>query len=388
MPTTASQSPSIRTLVERFILLGFVMAVLHLGKPVLLPIVTAAMVTLLLIPVVRPLEAIGLPRGLAAGVVVVGFVGACALAGAQLRGPAEKWIERAPRDLAELRQEVQELRAPVDSMVAAADDVAQGGEESGGDRVEVDANPDRSFSDQIARVTWQSLTFFVLVTALVFFMLMRREGLLAKTVMLAPDQNAWERVEQTATDIRRRLSMFIATMTVINVGLGTAVGAVLWVLEYENPILWGVMVAVLNFVPYLGSATGMLIVGVIGLLTFDGYATALIAVSGYLALTTLEGTVISPGLLSSRLRLDPVATLVGLVVFGFVWGLPGVILTVPLLVCVKVISQNYGRAATLAALVGRDHPSVPSRSGAGPAAETSPASEDSPAGRSSAGSTR
>lgn len=357
-------SPSVRTLVERFVLFGLAVAVLHFGKPVFLPIVSAGLVTLLLTPGVRLFQKTGMPDGLAAGTVVLLFVALLAVAGYYLRGPAAEWVDRAPEDLVELEREIGKLRAPVDSMVAAAGEVgevAQGDREPGAEPVNVDRKGESSLADRVINVTWKSVSFFILVTVLVFFMLMGRGRLMAKVVMLTPDRDAWQRVEDTVTDIRKRLSTFILTMTVINAGLGTGVGVILWVLGYESPVLWGVMVAVLNFVPYLGSATGMIIVGTVGLLTFDGVRTALLAVSGYLVLTTIEGTIVSPGLLSSRLRLDPVATLGGLLVFGFVWGIPGVLLTVPILVVIKAVSENYGDAATFAALVGQGHESVPIR---------------------------
>jgi len=366
MTSTRGEPPSLRTLAERFVLLGFVMAVLYLGSSVFLPIVSAGLLTLLVLPFVQFLERLGLPQFIASAAVLLGFVGTLVVVGFQLQGPASKWVDRAPSDLVELQQEIRSLRAPLESMAEAADEVevmAQGDRSSRDQTVEVEPNSEESLSDRVVKVTWQSTTFFVLVTVLVFFMLLGRNRILAKAVMLSPDPDAWDRVVTTASDIRGRLSTFVATMTVINLGLGTAVGTVLWLLEYPNPVLWGTMVAILNFVPYLGSATGIIIVGVVGLLMFDGNARPLLAVSGYLVLTTIEGTLVSPGLLSDRLRLDPVATLVGLLVFGFVWGIPGVILSVPLLVCIKVISENYGRAATLAALIGRGHESVPRRVG-------------------------
>lgn len=352
----------IRTLAERFILAGLALATMRLGQPVLLPLVSAAILTLLVLPFVRFLESFRLPRAIAAGLVLSGLVAALVFAVLQLQSPAATWMERAPENLAELQVKLQELREPVEKVVQAADqmeELAQGGGEGVQQDVAVSNESEQSFSEMLIDVTWQTLTFLVLVVVLVFFMLVGRERMLAKTVMLVPDANARKRVLSAASQIRTRLSTFVVTMTLINLGLGAAVGTSLWLLGYSNPILWGVMVAVLNYVPYLGSATGIVIVGFVGLVTFDTLGPALGAMGAYLALTSIEGTMVSPALLSSRLSLDPVVTLVGILIMGFTWGVPGVLLTVPVLVCIKVLAEHHGAGTSIAAVVGEGHDAVP-----------------------------
>lgn len=362
MSTALEQFP-LRTLAERLILTALVLAILRIGRPVLLPLVSAGFLTLLVLPPVRLLEALRLPRALASAAVLLGLVAALALAAMQLQGPAAEWLERAPENLGELQTRLQELREPVESVVQAADQVeemAQGGDEAGTE-VEVAADAGPSLSKMLLDVTWQTLTFFVLVVVLVFFMLLGRERLLAKTVLMAPDADAWGRVVSCATSIRSKLSTFVLTMTLINLGLGICVGIALWLLGYPNPILWGAMVAVFNFVPYLGSATGILIVGVVGLLIFESAGPALGGMGAYLLLTSIEGTLVSPALLSRQLSLDPVVTLVGILVMGFTWGVPGVLLTVPILVAVKVLAEHHDGGTSIAAVVGEGHPALPAR---------------------------
>ncbi|MEK9501468.1 AI-2E family transporter [Gemmatimonadota bacterium DH-20] len=361
--------------VERFVLAALLLATLRIGRPVLLPLVSAGIATLLLLPSVRLLERLHLPRALASATVLLALVAGVAFGVSQLQGPAAEWMQRAPEDLGELQVKLQELREPVETVVEAADQVEEMAEGGGEEAAEVEVAPESgpSLSDRLLGMTWQTITFFVLLIVLVFFMLVGRERIVAKVVLLAPDSDAWGRVVSCASSIRVQLSTFVVTMTLINIGLGIGVGTALHLLGYPNPILWGTLVAVLNFVPYLGSATGILIVGVVGLLIFDTASPALGAMAIYLVLTSLEGTLISPALLSRRLSLDPVVTLVGILVMGFVWGVPGVLLTVPILVSVKVVAEHHEGGAMIAALIGEDHPAVPSRDGreveGGPAPE-------------------
>ncbi len=353
-PSKDLEQRPLRVLAERFILAALVLTIMRIGRPVLLPLVSAGILTLLALPFVRVLERFRFPRALAAGVVLAGFVGTLVALVLQLQEPAASWMERAPESLAEVQVKLQELREPMEKVIEAADQVgelADGGADSAPSPPQ-DSSSDPSFSSVVFDITWQTLTFLVLVTVLIFFMLVGRERLLAKTVMLVPESDAKARVLSAASEIRSRLSTFVVTTTLINLGLGACVGTVLWFLGYSNPILWGVMVAILNFVPYLGAAIGIAIVGVVGLITVDTGGTALWGMFAYLALTSLEGTVISPALLSTRLSLDPVVTLVGILVMGFTWGVPGILLTVPVLVCIKVLAEHHPALNPLAAAVG------------------------------------
>ncbi|GIV57743.1 MAG: hypothetical protein KatS3mg042_0656 [Rhodothermaceae bacterium] len=140
--------------------------------------------------------------------------------------------------------------------------------------------------------------------------------------------------------IEQELSRYFLLVTLVNAGLGGAVAGVLYLLDMPNPLLWGVLAGVLNYVPYLGGLVGILVIGLVALVSFDTLGEALLPPLAYLMLNTMEAYAITPALLGRRLRLNPVAILVSIVFWGWIWGVAGAILAVPLLVSFKIICDN------------------------------------------------
>lgn len=330
------------------------LAVVHVAKPVLLPIVLAAVLTMLLLPLARGLEGLGLPRAVAAALLVAAFVAGVGTLAVVLREPVMEWMERAPTSLAGLRDELADLKGPVEQVARAADQVEEmtaTGQETAGTEVRVtDRQP---LSEAVLGSTWRVMTLTGLTTILVLFFLVYRRVVLAKLVALMPDAESRRRALAAADSVHTRLGRFLVWKAVINAGLGVAVALSLWALGYSNPVLWGVMAAILNIVPYLGAVVGIGIITLVGLLTQDGLQPALMGAGAYALLTSLEGMLLTPAILGTRLSLDPISILVGVLVAGFVWGGAGVLLSVPLLVCTKVAAEYHPRGRVLALMLGR-----------------------------------
>ena len=130
------------------------------------------------------------------------------------------------------------------------------------------------------------------------------------------------------------------TITVINICLGTAVGTTVGLLGLHNPIMWGVMVAVLNFIPYLGALTGIICMTLGAVLSFDSFSYALIFPAAYLILASLEGNFITPMVMGKSLTLNPVIVLLSLIFWGWMWGIAGIILAVPILAAFKIFCAH------------------------------------------------
>jgi len=154
--------------------------------------------------------------------------------------------------------------------------------------------------------------------------------------------------------IQLDISRYLGAITLINVGLGVAVGAAMHWLELPNAALWGAMAALLNFVPYLGAVVGITVVAVAGIVTFDGWWAGLAPALVYLALTGLEGYVLTPLVLSKRLTLNPLAILVAVVFWGWLWGIPGALVAVPLLACMKIVFSRFQVLVSLAEFLEGD----------------------------------
>jgi predicted PurR-regulated permease PerM len=149
-----------------------------------------------------------------------------------------------------------------------------------------------------------------------------------------------KRAVSIATEIEGQVSRYLFTQTAINIGLGLAVGTTVGFLGLRNPIMWGVMVALLNFVPYLGALTGIVCITLGAVLSFDSFSYALVFPAVYLGFATLEGNFITPWIMGRSLTLNPVMILLSLTFWGWMWGIVGVILAVPILAAFKIFCAH------------------------------------------------
>ena len=148
------------------------------------------------------------------------------------------------------------------------------------------------------------------------------------------------------------VSSYLFTVTLINIALGAAVALALYFMGVPNPILWGVMVALFNFVPYLGEMTSILILSIVGLLTFDElWRSAMVPIVFYL-LSAIEGYLVTPTVLGKRLSLNPVVIVLSVLFWGWMWGIPGALLAVPILIAIKTTCDRVDSFKVVGEFIG------------------------------------
>lgn len=167
------------------------------------------------------------------------------------------------------------------------------------------------------------------------------------TAALAGDLHAVH-VLRIIDAIRVEVGRYYRTLALINLGLGVATAIATWLLGMPNPILWGAMAGVLNFIPYLGSATTLVVLTVVALVTFDAGTPVLMVSGTYLVLAAVEGQIIQPVLVGRRLDLNPIVVFLALWVGGWMWGIPGVVFALPVLVATKVAASHSGGGEVIA----------------------------------------
>jgi predicted PurR-regulated permease PerM len=180
----------------------------------------------------------------------------------------------------------------------------------------------------------------VLVLILLYFLLAYDGVFLAKLIKLLPTLSDKKRAVSIASEIEGHVSIYLFTITVINLCLGLAVGVTVGLLGLRNPIMWGAIVAILNFIPYLGALTGIICLTLGAVLSFDSIGYALIFPAVYLGFATLEGNFITPWVMGRSLTLNPVMILLSLAFWGWMWGIIGVILAVPILAAFKIFCAH------------------------------------------------
>ena len=188
--------------------------------------------------------------------------------------------------------------------------------------------------------TPEFITSTTLLLILLYFLLAYDGVFLNKLIRILPTLSDKKRAVSIASDIEGQVSRYLFTVTVINICLGIAVGTTVGLLGLPNPVMWGVMVALLNFIPYLGALTGIICITLGAVLSFPSFSYALLFPAVYLAFATLEGNFVTPWVMGRSLTLNPVLILLSLIFWGWLWGIPGIILAVPMLAAFKIFCSH------------------------------------------------
>ncbi len=338
----------------------FTLAILYtcyFAQAVLIPIALALLLNLLLAPLVRVLKKyLRLPEGVGAGLVLVLLVATVALAVYGLSGPATRWLHELPVAMSEVRDKVDALRKPVKEVQDAARKVeamAQG-QPAKGQQQPVQVEVQGPGLTQV--FLGGAVTFvagLVVMIALLYFLLASGDTLLRQAVTIAPKLGDKRRVVEIARETEDDISYYLVTISLINAGLGVAVGAAMYVLGMPNAILWAVMAALFNYVPFLGAVTGIGTVALVALITFDQPWPILLPPLSYLGITCIEAQFITPALLARRLTLNPVAVFLALIVWTWMWGIAGALLAVPLLATFKICCDHLEPLQPIGTMLGR-----------------------------------
>jgi len=321
-----------------FLILGF--AALRAAWSLFLPMFLAILANLALTPVVRLLERLGLPKGIGAALVLAGMVALLAYGVSALSDPARDWLARAPRMTRQLESRVRAIRNPIDQITEATEQVerlAAGGESP---EPKVELKPPRTLAQVLFDQAQLVITMGATTVVLLYFLLSSGDIFLQKLVESLPRLSDKKRAVQIVRRVEGDVSRYLLTISVINSCLGAIVGTVLYLLGMPTPVLWGVMVAVLNYIPFLGAVCSGIILGAVALLSFDSLAHAALVPLLFGAITSFEGMLLTPALLGRRLALSPVAVFASLMLWTWLWGVPGALLAVPILAIVKIVFDH------------------------------------------------
>jgi predicted PurR-regulated permease PerM len=193
-----------------------------------------------------------------------------------------------------------------------------------------------------------------MVVVLLYFLLASGDLFLRKLVRVLPHPEDKKRAVEIARRLRQDISIYLRTITLINIGLGVAEGTAMHLLGMPNPMLWGVMATVFNFVPYLGAMAGIVVIAAVATLSFETPAQYILPPIVYFLLTALEGYFITPVIVGRRLTLNPVVILMGLFLWGWIWGIPGAVLAVPMLASFKIVCDHIPPLTPVGEFLGGD----------------------------------
>ncbi|MEO7149100.1 MAG: AI-2E family transporter [Rhodanobacteraceae bacterium] len=320
-----------------------VATVLILARSLIIPLVLAAFVGMGLNPIVAGLRnRLWIPRALGALAVMAALIAGLVEAAVLLTAPAAEWIAQAPLAIHQLAPKLKQMIRPVSAASHAASQASQsliGAGVAPTTMPVAGATTSISVSDLLLmapKILAEALT----VVLLVFFFLTYGDHMRRRLASASP-RFAYRRIAlNLVRGIQHEISHYLLTVTLINACLGAVAAAILWYFGMPDPVLWGCMVALLNFMPYVGAIASTLILCAIGLLHFDIVSHALLPALCFAIVAALEGNVITPMIMGHRLRLSPLAILIWLLIWGWMWGIPGALLAVPMLTCAKLIAER------------------------------------------------
>lgn len=327
------------------LLLVAVLTALHLARDAVVPVAVALILSLVFRPIVRAMKRLHIPEPLGAALVVLGLLVGFLGAAYSLAEPAGAWLDKAPQGLREIGVKLSHLARQMKDVTDATaqvqdmtQDIANGSTSATRLR-EVTVKPKTVASGILTAAGSFSLSAMSTLV-LLYFLLACGNLFLRRTLAATPRLADKKRVVEISQQVESAVSQYLLTVTLINVILGCAVALAMVLLGVPNPALWGAMVALFNFIPYLGEIASIGALTIVGLLTFDEIWRGLLVPGVFCLLSAAERYVLTPLILSRRLSLNPVVIVLSVLFWGAMWGIPGALLAVPILVALKALCDR------------------------------------------------
>ena len=321
------------------------------ARPLLAPVVIAVALTFVLAPAVRRLRRFGVPEMLGAALLVLALIGTTLSLSASLAAPAAEWWQKAPTTVAQLLAQFDRLRASIPGLgpppAAPAPVTTRGGARNAAAAATPPPAPDpvkeRLASEGVALtgiVLAHGATFALSAAAtmiLLYFLLASEHWMLSRCVEAIPRRRTRALALGGVRAAQREIGRYLLAVGAINACAGMVTGLALWGLGLPNPTLWAVVVAVLCFVPYLGPLAIMAMLLVAGMVTFSAFPAMLLPFAVFAAIHALESNVISPWVVGRQLSLSAISVFLSVIFWGWLWGIPGALIAVPLLIALRCV---------------------------------------------------
>ena len=326
---------AIRMTLNAMLMLALLYTV-TLVKALIIPLVLAGFIGLALNPVVARGTRHHVPRWLGASVLMAALIAGIVTGISLLTQPALTWLHSAPTQIRSFIPKLQHLTRPLEAASRATQTLVNG-------------HPNWSAQNpsDVAISVWdvlagtpKVLAAVLTVLLLVYFFLVYGDLILRRLVEIAPSFGYKRHAVSIVRGIQTEVSRYILTTVLINVSLGAATAGMLYLLHMPDPLLWGTVATFANFIPYVGAIVTTTTLLFVGLIHFEVLADALLPAFCFACITAVEGNLITPWILGRRMRVSPIAILIWLLIWGWLWGVPGALLAVPMLTSAKLIAAR------------------------------------------------
>jgi predicted PurR-regulated permease PerM len=313
----------------------------------------AFILELVFAPATRWLSRFHIPPPLTAVFVLFLLFGCVGFGIYQLAGPAKEWMAKLPQTIAQVEYKLRHIKQSireVSKVTQEVDRLTNLGGVKEKPQVEVKKS---TIGESLLGPTQEFLVGAGLTSALLVFLLASGDLFLRKLVAVLPSFHDKKVAVEVSRQIEGAISTYLLTITAINICFGAAVGISMYLFGLPNPFLWGVAAGLLHFIPFLGAVVGITLVTMVALVTLDNLTTIALVPLTYLGLNLLEEYVLLPLIMGQRLLLNPVVVFLWLLLWTWLWGIPGALMAVPLLAIFKIICDHSERLSAIAEFLGR-----------------------------------
>ncbi len=324
----------------------------YFATDLFLPIFIALFLSTILRPLVRHLCRIGLPASLAAALVLTVVIGTSVSATVNLSQPATEWVNRLPSLEREIRSKLWQVTESIEQAKQATEKIQKIAEVKDGKppKSEVVVKGP-SLLDKAFASTWLTFVQILIVIPLTFFFLSQDSTQTRRAISRIPWRAHQRSVEDLIDAVQQTVTRYLQISALIYLSLGIVTAILLYLLNMPNPVLWGALAALLGFIPYVGPMIVFCCISVVSLVTFDSWWQIGAPPLAYGLLTIVEGSFITPAILGRQLTISPIAIFLSMLVWTWVWGIPGALLSVPILVVMLTALRHL-------ILIARDQPAL------------------------------
>jgi predicted PurR-regulated permease PerM len=309
-----------------------------MASDVVLPIVLALVLSLLFNPGMRLLARAHVPRPLAALLLMLAVFGAIVAIGAAMAGPAASWAQKLPGGITRIEERLQILSHPIQTLQSFLHQF---------DNLSASGGSGPTIAQTLFKGTQHFATGFFEMLLVLFFLLVSGDTFLRRLVEVVPTFRDKRRVVALFQEVEDNISAYLVTITLMNAAVGIVTGLAMWACGLSDPLLWGAVAFLLNYVPIMGPVVGVGLFFLAALLTIDPLWQVCLPPGLYLVIHLVEGEAVTPMLLARRFTLNPVLIIISLIFWFWMWGAPGAVLAVPLLAIAKIICDGVGPLAPI-----------------------------------------
>ncbi len=324
------------------ILLGLPFA-LKAGAEFFLPLTAALVIAVALVPSLEWMERHRIPSSLAALIAVCSFLMIANGALVLIIVPATDWFRILPQRLPQIQANLAPLIDYYSQLQRFVDETVQmiaTGPVAAAQTAAVEAP--RSLLQLVAASAPSAIIQMVFALLLIYFFLAGWTSLRRRTISSRGSFDGALAVARVIQNVVDATSAYVITIATINLALGLAIAIALWLIGMPSPLMWGGIVALLNFVPYFGPMLAAALLGLGGLMVFDDVYVALLPAALQIGFHLVEANLVTPMVLGRRLTMNPMLILVSLSFWAWVWGTPGALLGVPLLIIIQTVAAAAG----------------------------------------------